>query len=130
MHFKSVEVIKNKDRLRNCYRLEEAKEKSQQHNPGAKKGPQWQKMEKVTSGQYINSYCSNVNFLFLPLCCGCRKMFTLGEVSEVRTIGNYSDFIFPAFLYFFISSIFKINKSIKKKKTESLSNTKEILVEA
>ena len=28
-------------------------------------------------------------------------MLTLGEASKVRTIGNYSDFIFAAFLYFF-----------------------------
>lgn len=88
------------------------------------------KMEKVTSGQYVNSYCSNVTFLFLPLCCGCTKMLTSGQVSEVRTIGNYSDFIFAAFLYFFISSIFKINGSIKKKKLKAYAHTKEILVEA
>ena len=30
-------------------------------------------------------------------------MLTLGEASKVRTIGNYSDFIFAAFLYFFLS---------------------------
>lgn len=87
------------------------------------------KMEKVTSGQYTNSYCTSVNFLFLPLCCGCTKMLTLREVSKVRTIRNCSDFIFAAFLYFFISSNFKINKSIKKN-LKAYAKMKEILVEA
>lgn len=115
VHFKSVKVVKNKDRLRNCNRLERLEEKSQQHNPATKKGPQWQKMEKVTSGQYINSYCTNVNFSvsYHYAVVGCTKMLTLGK--SVRGDNeNYSDFISADFLYFFISSIFKINKSIFK----------------
>ena len=103
MDFKSVKVIKKQGQAEELLQTRRGKGEITVTQSWNKRQPTVAKMEKVTSGQYTNSYCTSVNFLFLPLCCGGTKMLTLGEASKLRTIGNCSDFIFAVFLYFFLS---------------------------